>query len=74
MNRIQEAKRWIASIPKEQLAAKVKEAKVKYKEKVPKSKVYQIANSKASKEQKLIQVARLYLITMYLEEYSQTES
>jgi len=52
----------------------VKEAKAEYKEKVPKSKVYQIANSKASKEQKLIQVARLYLITMYLEEYSQTES
>ena len=67
-NLIAEAKEWISTIPVEQLAEKVKEAKSKYKDKVPQKRLELIQHSDLSKEQKLILISRLYLIQMYLEE------
>ena len=73
MNRIQEAKRWIASIPVEQLAETVKEAKLKYKTQVPQKRLEQIRSSRLPQEQKLILEARLFLIQMYLEEHPEEQ-
>lgn len=73
-NRIAEAKNWISTIPVEQLAEKVKEAKSKYKDKVPQKRLQLIRNNNdLSKEQKLLLESRLYLITMYLEEHPKQE-
>ena len=69
-NRITEAKKWISTIPVEQLAQKVKEAKSKYRDKVPQKRLELIRNNpNLSKEQELLLEGRLYLITMYLEEH-----
>ena len=69
MSRIEEARRWIESLTPEELAEKVKEAKQKYKNKVPKKLVYQIATSKDPKAEKLLKIGKIYLVTMYLEEH-----
>ena len=73
-NRITEAKKWISTIPVEQLAQTVKEAKSKYRDKVPQKRLQLIRNNpNLSKEQKLLLEGRLYLITMYLEEHPNQE-
>ena len=73
MNRIEQAQDWIALMSQEEMKESLKEAKAKYKEQL-KPQVMAIMKKGLTKQQKQLQVNRLFLVTMWLEEHPQTEN
>ena len=71
MNRIEEAKKWISSLQPKELVEKVREAKEKYSDKVPKYMLRKIREGNATEKEKTLQMAKLFLVQMYLEEHKE---
>lgn len=73
-NRIEAARSWISSLTKEEMLAKLKEAKARYQDSPQlKKQLEQVMKGSSPKEQKLAQASRLYLLTMYLEEHPEEQ-
>ena len=72
MNRIEEAKSWIAGLSQQEMTENLTRAKSQYSKQV-RPQVTEIMHKQLPKAQKQLQVNRLLLLTMYLQEHPQTE-